>query len=214
MPRILKSAELPQFQVGRPQSPDVFEQPLYDHLAYAAAGQLQLSFFAVPQGGAGKTWADTNMTLAGQIPAQQKQLVRGIAISFVSGVLPSVFGAQADADGLNDAAAVWGSGWLEFHVAGRLVLRDAPIGRFPSTHHLVASSSASDTSTPLAGQLQQLRNAWGTFGGKVRELTVPVTLMPGEQFALTLNWPALVPLPSGVAGRIGVHLLGENYQKG
>ena len=61
---------------------------LYDSIAYAAAGQTQLTFFALPVGqgtglgGGTKTLSDTNMTIAGSLPANQEFLVQSIELMF------------------------------------------------------------------------------------------------------------------------------------
>mgnify|MGYP000960570814 FL=1 len=48
---------------------EAIRQPIYDTVTYAAAGQTNLTFFALPIGQGGKTKVDTNMTTAGSLPA-------------------------------------------------------------------------------------------------------------------------------------------------
>ncbi|MGZ7265373.1 hypothetical protein ACXWP3_09695, partial [Streptococcus pyogenes] len=57
-------AELSKYSVNRPGW-EAIKQSLYDYQAYAAAGQTNLTFFALPVGQSSKTLSDTNMTLAG-----------------------------------------------------------------------------------------------------------------------------------------------------
>lgn len=70
---------------------DVLDWTYYDVAALAAA-TLTHQFFTTPLGQAGKTLADTNLTLAGQIPQGQLMDIRAIKIFYTTN------GALATAD--------------------------------------------------------------------------------------------------------------------
>lgn len=62
---------------------DVLDWTYYDTAALAAA-TLTHQFFTTPLGQAGKTLADTNLTLAGQIPQGQLMDIRAIKIFYTT----------------------------------------------------------------------------------------------------------------------------------
>ena len=102
---------------------EALTQSLYDSNAYPTAGINQLTFFQF-QIGAGtgvisntaKTAEDTNMQAAGSLPAMQAYIVCSIELDVQPGIsssgfnaaeLPSVFGAQAAANQINDVYKIW-----------------------------------------------------------------------------------------------------------
>ena len=62
-------------------------QPLYDSATYPAAGTSALAFFQEAIGVNGKTVADTNMELNGQLAKGQAFLVTGVQVAFYPGGL-------------------------------------------------------------------------------------------------------------------------------
>ncbi|MGH8744731.1 MAG: hypothetical protein ACREUY_10685, partial [Burkholderiales bacterium] len=87
---IRTAADLTQYQVNRKDQLEVIRQTLYDYQVYTAAGVAQQTFFTVPNGSGGKTLADTNMSVAGSLPAPQRFLIQAIEVYFSPGVLPGV----------------------------------------------------------------------------------------------------------------------------
>jgi hypothetical protein len=94
-------AELAQYNVNRPNQVEAIRSSLYDTQAYAAAGQTQLQFFQVPKGQSSKTFADTNMTSAGQLASPQSFLIETVELYFIPGVLPGVVGTANTASATN-----------------------------------------------------------------------------------------------------------------
>ena len=70
--------QLAQYAVNRPNEFEAVREPIYDFQTYAAAGQIQLTFFQVPNGQSGKTFEDTNMDTAGTLPVPKEFLIESI----------------------------------------------------------------------------------------------------------------------------------------
>jgi hypothetical protein len=214
----MDAATLAQHGVTVAGVKDAIFNPLYDYQTYAAAGQQQLTFFALPQGqgvtshpgGAGvKTLADTNMQAAGALPAGNWFYCMGIEIEFWAGSTTGANGAVAAAllaQQWGDVYAFMRSGWLNFRIQNRDYATDAPMAKFPSQTHMVANAANSDTTTAGAGQYTQL--SYAGLGGAAYNI-IPVYITPTQAFSVTLNWPNVIALPSTVAARVGVRLVGN-----
>ena len=210
--------DLARYSVNR-DGWEVISQTLYDFQAYAAAGQTQLTFFAVQAGQSGKTLSDTNMTLAGQLPANQEFLVESIEVIFyptvpaVAAQNPAAFGAQAVANIVNDVYVVSRTGNLKFEIGSKPYLQEAPLGRFPPKTYMHVEAALSDVST--AGASFQSRIAYAHTAGRPYFIQPEMLrLISTQNFAITLNWPEGVQaLPSGNPGRIGVVLDGVLFRK-
>lgn len=198
---------------------EAIRQTLYDSQAYAAAGQTQLLFFQVPAGQSGKTLSDTNMTLAGQLPANQEFLVQSIEVHFFPTVPAAVannmaaFGAGAIAQQVNDAYLVGRTGNLNLVVGSKPYLQEAPLGRFPPKTHFDVHAALSDATT--AGAAQQSRITAPFWVGRPYLLSpAEIYLVSTQNFAVTLGWPEGVQaLPSGNPGRLVVVLDGFLYRR-
>lgn len=179
---------------------------LYDFQPYIAAGQLQLAMFQVPAGQGGKTLADTNMTLAGQLPAGKFFQVESIEVYFFPGSPVDIVAATATntAQQADDTYQVFKSGWLDFQIGDTSFLTDAPLGKFPPATSLRVDQSLAGTfAAPL-----MVKSEYAVMTGLLYRIQPNLTLEPNQNFNVTLNWPAVVALPSTNAGRIGVNMRG------
>ena len=201
--------QLRKYGVNVPDTTVAISQPLYHYQAYAAAGQTQLTFFQNPVGQNGLTFADTNVEAAGSMPSPKHMLVTGIQVVFFPGSLPGRIGAAAAALNWNDVNTFYKSGWLDFFVGSASWLKDAPIGKFPPDFRLAGSAALADSSTAAADKTSTIDYA--VMAGRQYEIT-PIELSSNQNFNVTLNWPALVPMPSTVAARVGVVLNGFQYR--
>jgi len=177
--------------------------PLYDIQAYAALGQTELNFYQLPVGQNNKTLADTNMTSAGQLPANQSFIVTGVQTVFFPGSNPGTFGAQAVNAFVNDMWQVFQSGFGKLFIGSKDYIQLAPIGAFPTQFRLGGFAAAADISTTGADMQTQI--GYSSFAGaefKIAELAIP----SNQNFNFSMHWPALVPITN--AGRIGVYLNG------
>lgn len=197
-----------------PGTQDAIYAPLYDSLAYAAAGQLQLNFFAVPigqgattaPGAAGaKTEADTNLTNAGLLPNGNRFYCTGLEFNFIPGSVPGNTGALATTgQNVNDVNAVAKAGWARFRIQNRDYVLDGPLGVFPPANRLVVASTPASVVTATT----IVQTDYAAFGGMLYNI-VPVWIPSNTAFSVQVNFPALVPLPSTVAGRIFCRLRGQ-----
>lgn len=196
---------------------DVIWDPLYDFNTYLAAGQLSLSFFSTPIGqgttsapGAtgSKSIADTNMDSAGQLGKGNQFYMTGVEILFYPGIDPGR-GDVASADigeFVDDVYDVAKSGVVTFKVgSGRTYIEQGPLMLFPPSSRLAVESALS-AEAATAGDLFGEVN-YATFSGEVYTI-VPLLLDANQVFTFNISWPALVPLDSGAAGRIGARLRG------
>src|SRR6267142_2410992 len=137
------------YKVTRQGDKEALRWTLYDTQTYLAAGQTQLSFFKVAQGGT-KPVDQSNMDLAGQIQAGWIFRAKFIELRFTPGVNPgTTFAAATVAQYVNDVFAFSENGWLNFKVSQKDIVIDAPLGIFPPLTRLYGF--AGDTGTFAAG---------------------------------------------------------------
>lgn len=208
--------DLMKYDVNRRGQYEGIRQSLYDITTYANAGQTSLQFFQVPVGQSSKTIADTNMKSAGQLPQPQHFLVESIELLFFPGVLPvTKLDAVAETEFANDVYTVSKSGSLNFFIGSKSYLEEAPLGRFPPKTRLSVEGAHSilELQASAADQELQVSTDYAAGIGRPYFLDPPVLLVPNQNFNLTLTWPSVVALPSGVDGRIGVVLDGILYRQ-
>jgi hypothetical protein len=210
--------DLTQFQVNRKDQMEVIRQTFYDTLTYAAAGQTVLTFYAVPvgQGAPAKTLAETNMNIAGSLPAPFRFLTQAIEVYFFPGVLPGVGPIADAADGfLNDmwkvmtgwtAAGVFHPAFLQFFIGSKAYLNEGvSLMRFPPFGRL--DGFAAMTTDLTAGAATFSRDSYVTAAGRPYIIDPPILVEPTQNFNVTLNWPTAV-VPIVTAGEIAVVLNG------
>ncbi len=202
--------ELTKYNVNQPGAVEGVRQSLYDFQSYAAAGTTQMTFFQVPQGQSSKTKYDTNMEIAGSLPAPKRFLIESIECYFYPGVNVNFYsGAAAARLGMaDDVYTIMKSGWLDLFIGSKSYLTEAPIGRFPPTTGLKAQNSIALGSGAAAMEGYD----YAVPGGQLYRLEPPILLVPTQNFNITLNWPTAVATPSGQNARIGIVLKGILYR--
>jgi hypothetical protein len=225
---ILTTQYIQSHTVGVAGTQDVIWGPLYDSLAYPAAGQQQLSFFTQPQGqgtssapGAGavvKTVFDTNMITNNQLSLGNEFYAIGSETLFFPGVNNSTNTTSAFAVEPGSAAVIatgvgefWndiynvGNGGIKVLTVGtdRKYIQDGPLNMFPPATRLagVAAIATGDTATS-GGQIQ-----YAVWSGEPYTL-VPIYIQSTQQFTLQVTFAALIPTPSGAIARIIERLRG------
>lgn len=211
---------------------ETIRQSLYDTLVVPLLGANQLTYFANPIGQglsaapgnalAPKSKADTNMTLAGQLPAGQAYLIESIEVDFQPGssavantfalqspVTFAVAAAATVTSGVDDVNAFYNTGFLVLSIMSKDYLTEGPLGRFPPKAHREIDSAINGNSATVGTSLVALNKAVG----RPYYMEVPLPLKAGQNFAATLNWPALVPLPTGKNGAARVILDGFIYRQ-
>lgn len=208
-------SEVQRYSVNRPGEVEGVRQSLYDIQTYANAGQTSLTFFQVPQGQSSKTIADTNMEVAGSLPAPKMFLVQSIEILFFPGVLPGTLATTlAETEFTNDVYTVAKSGSLDFFIGSKSYLEEAPLGRFPpKTRVDVEAAHAIQRKQASAADAEdQVSTDYAVFSGRPYFVDPWVLLTATQNFKVTLEWPSVVALPSGADARIGVVLDGILYR--
>jgi hypothetical protein len=220
-----------QYSVNRPGQWERIKQGMYDTAVYATAGVTSLNFFSTPQGQGTsaqpgnaantKGIADTNMTLAGQIPASQNFLIQTIEVQVLAGssatantfaiVNPIAFAVAAAAGTVfaasSDVNAIYSTGALQLGVGSKNYLTEAPLTKFPPQAHLDVNAAVANNSATVGQTLVNLSRAEG------RPYHIdPVRLETGQNFGVVLSWPVAVATPSGFNAQIKVTLDGYLFR--
>ncbi len=212
--------QLQDFSVNRTGQYEVIKQSLYDEVTYASAGQTSLIFFQVPKGQSGKTIADTNLTLAGQLASPINFLVYSVELLFLPGGNPLTV-ANNDADTTvsaleftNDVYQFARNGSLRLTIGSKAYLEEAPLGVFPSKTWLETQFGAAlhYTQATAADASRQIIGAYASLRGRPYATDPELLIAPTQNFDVTLTWPAAVPLPSGNDARLFCRLDGLLYR--
>lgn len=223
-------SQIQNARVTNPMQAQAFPYRLYDSLIYPTGGLLQFSFFQTPIGqgasssfgvtaGSAKTYADTNMNLAGQLPSGMEFLIKSIEVSFdpglettantfvpapVVGTTSTVSSAVLNA--LEDTNNVLSSGFLELNVLQQNYVRDAPLSVFPpKTRRVLDSTAATNTAATTVTAAALLRadgRPWYLDG----EGIPGISLQSAVNFEVLVKFAAAVPANS--VGRLRVALDG------
>lgn len=186
---------------------DVIVEPRYDTQTILAAGALSLTYFQVPIGqgatnfGAAtvaKQLADTNMDLAGQLPAGYNFRVLG-------------FRAQPAFTLSDPDARNWSAGGLfTFTIASKPYLR-VPLDTVPAgcgpTGGGAATTVAATSFRSSSHGVPHISNAY-TIGKK------PLELSQSQNFSVILTWVTLQPVTSVVTGQAAAGLPVRVYLDG
>jgi len=195
-------ADLQQYAVNRKDQVEVVRQSLYDFQQYGTAGATQFTFFSIPIGQSSKTKADTNMTIAGSLPAGQRFAAQSMEVYFFPGVNPSAAGAAAGIDNfVNDTWNFWkATAFLDFFIGSKSYITEAPVMRFPPSARLDGFAGMSDAST--AGANLFARTSYASGAGRTYVIDPPVLLESTQNFNVTINYPTAVTVSANA--RVGV----------
>ena len=205
-------------RLTHPDGKEGIAEPLYDFQTYDSGSTLSIKFFQTPISGT-KTKADTNMELAGQLPAGHKFSTDVLEIHVLPGSNATSYVRQdpvKTATALtapnfaNDVWALLSTGWLEFKVGSKVYLT-APLIVFPPATGLgiTPALAVENTNTTV---LNLATVDYARLVGKPFEFRPRVPIDAVTAFDVTLNWPAAVTLPSGFDARIGVVLKGVRFR--
>jgi len=201
--------QLVYYNPNRPDSTEAIWQPFYDYQTYGTAGSTSFTFFQVPNGQSSKTYADTNMELAGQFPAPTAFLCTAIMVFFAPGAAASITGTAAAASAnWNDVVNVANAGYLELTIGSKPYLRDAPIGKFAPNFTINGSSAIAIGSGQTT--ISQVQTGYARAAGRYYEIT-PFLIPQSQNFNVKLFFPTAQTVTN--AGRIGVILDGFYYRQ-
>jgi hypothetical protein len=190
---------------------EAITQPLYSYQAYPAAGSANpLTFFQSQPVGT-ITAEDTNMQLAGQLPAPQKFLIQGIGVDFISGNAVAKFGAEVANGNLNDFYAVMKRGLLTLTIGSKNYLQMTSLLQLPPRSHINGGAAVADATTAAAA-LQTMIQFGFSDGDTFKPR--PLLIEASQNFQVSIAYPGgAVAIPSAdAAARIGVILYGTLYR--
>jgi hypothetical protein len=181
---------------------DVIIEPRYDTATILAAGALSLTYFALPIGQGATNWgaatttkglADTNMDLAGQLPAGYNFFITGFRVQ------PAFTLTQLDANSWS------GGGVFSFTIGSKPFLRvpldtiPAGCGPFGITTNATVSSMA---------------HGWPSLSNGYVIARKPLELAQTQNFSVILTWVTLHPVTSVVVGQAAAGLPVRVYMDG
>lgn len=176
-------------------------QPIYDYQDLAAAGANSQRFFIDPVGTGGKTIADTNMELSGQIPKGQAFLITGIQVELYPGEVIQQDSVSQFADDIYD---FYKGGALKLKIGSKDFITQGNLMKFPPVNRMGVDSSVSDTTADTVHSY-----LYATATG--REYAIKDLLLESNQnFSVELL--ELAAMPSGNDARVGVTLNGFLYR--
>lgn len=182
-------------RVNIPNMSEAIWNPLYDYQPKTAAAASQQRFFQVPIGQGGKEIQDTNMELAGNLPAGQRFLITGVQVEFFPD-LP-VNGTDASAYA-NDIKDFYSKGALELTIGSKKWIRQGNLLKFAPVNFIDMESS-----TTVSTDRYVIASAKG------REFAVNgLTLESSQNFNVDLIGLSA----TSTTGRIGVTLNGWQYR--
>ncbi len=177
-------SKMKKYDVNRAGAVEAIWAPLYDTQTLAlAGGTTELIYFQVPQGQAGKTLDETNMEVAGSLPAPKEFLITSVQVAVYPQKDPGEFGIAVTPTNWNDVYGLSQSGHLRLFIGSKEYVVDAPIGKFPP-RWWVAGADAVATSNAAA---ERGAIDYATFRGPIYEV-VPYRLIPTQNFSVTLRW--------------------------
>jgi hypothetical protein len=202
-----------------PRFKEGIRQSLYDTLVFDSGVTQRLQFFAVQAGQSGKTKADTNMELAGTLPAGHKFVAEALEIHVYPGSNAGAYvrqdpvrqnAAVAVPQFANDVHALGEAGWVEVQIGTKTYLIEAPLNRFPPSAGLIVTPAVEQNLAVAAAQTVSVDYA--RFGGRPYLLIPNLPIEGQTAFSVSINWPAPFALPSGFDAKIKVVLPGVYFR--
>lgn len=220
------ASQLQSYIVGVAGQQDVIWDPIYDAVAYPAAGSLSLQFYATgpgagtssaPGAGAvGKTIFDTNLTVNNQLTSGNAFLAVGSESLFFPGVNNSVTPTTAFAVEpgrsnvpttigifVNDVYNVGNGGQKVFQVGtDRPYITDGPLNVFPPATRLAVAAAIAGGTTTAGNEI-----AYAAWSGELYSVA-PIFIQSNQSFTMVVTFAGLIPTPSGQIGRLMDRLRG------
>lgn len=188
-------------------------QPIYDRIAYPAAGAIRLDLFVLPIGGA-KTMADTNLTKASCVGTPNLFHLDGFNF-----VVEQRVAAANTLTAYSDFSLITNTGAFHFGVGSNRDLFYAPLSKIPTG--LRPMFTGSRTSTAITGALaasvcygvgdSDINNYYDFTQRTARGAKRRILLMSEESLNCSLEWAALAALAAAPVN-VRVSLRGTYYR--
>jgi hypothetical protein len=213
------------FMVTKLNDVEVIRQSLYDTVIYALAGSANIAFFQLPLGqglsaspgnaNAVKALADTNMQMAGALPAPQGFWIQSIEVDIQPGSVTtantytvqttaSSAAAPAAATGIvqilavNEVHSLYAAGSLVLTIGQKPYLQEAPLLRFPPKCRFELDAAVGGNSATTANFGAMVLKA----GGRPYILEPGLALMTSQNFSVNILFPVVVALTNNAAVRV------------
>jgi hypothetical protein len=185
-------------RVNIPGLTEVIYQPFYDYQTLLAAGTTSQRFFQIPVGQAGRTFSDTNMELAGQIPKGQAFEITGVQFEIypVGATAATTINAAVASKFADDVYNVLKGGHLILNIGSKEFIKQGNLFKFPPVNRMWM-----DSSTTVATD----RYVYASGGGRQYQVA-PLLLESNQNFGVEIK--DIAALPSGNNAKIGVTLNG------
>jgi hypothetical protein len=217
---IPSAAQLQSYGVGVAGIQDIIWDPLYDSVAYPAAGIAQISFYSNPIGqgtssapGAGavvKSIYDTNLTIGNQLTSGNAFLMVGSENLFFPGVnnstTPTVaFAVEPGRSNVPTTVGIFvndiynvGNGGNKIMTVGtdRQYITDGPLNMFPPATRLAGFSAIAGGTTTAGNEID-----YAAWSGELYNIA-PIFIQSNQNWTMVVSFAALIPTPSGQIGRI------------
>jgi hypothetical protein len=185
---------------------DVIIEPRYDTVTILAAGALNLTYFALPIGqgatnfGAAtvtKSLADTNMDLAGQLPAGYNFFITGFRVQ------PAFTMTNID-------ATTWSAGGVFTFTIGSKPFLRVPIDTIPAG----VGPFGTFGTAGLAAAGGMTSHGWPALSNGYVIARKPLELAQTQNFQVVLSWVTVKPVTSVVVGQAAAGLPVRVYMDG
>jgi len=187
-----------QYDVLNPRITEFFGQPLYDTVNYAAAGQAQMNFFAIPRGQAAvlttavggapaagtiKSYRDTNLDVAGFTPDKRWEFV---GMNFAFRRITDLVTDELD------RKLIVGNTWWHFRIGDKDVLYIPTV--------FIPCVNPTQWTTWGATQV-------GAIGANapIYMFTTPMVINPGERIAVQLEAPGNIAVTTTLDITVMLH---------
>lgn len=196
---------------------DEIYAPLYDSATYTSGTTTTMSFFVTPRGqgtttapGASgpKSYADTNLQLAGQLALGNRFYATGLEFQIFPGINPGRGGVADSTAGnfANDIYLLSKAAFAQFTIQNRDYVIDGPLLNFPSVNRLGGFASSATNTTAAATLYSEI--GYAAISGQPYAL-IPLYIEATQAFSMTLQFPAAVTLASATNARIFCRLRGR-----
>lgn len=178
---------------------DVVWWPLYDFVRIERIHPW-LQFFQYPMGQRDKTESDTDMYLAGYLPAENNFLVTGIRVLFI----PDAYEHRGhDANDRQDLRRVMLHGRLRMQIQNRVYNLGGPLARYPACFPIY--HDVSESFFRRAVRRMSLTRLMKTAYHEV----VPVLIAANQAFSVSIHYDDRECATLNSPGRLGVILDGK-----
>lgn len=198
LPGISPNTAFERARVNIPGKVETVWNPIYDYQTKTAAATSVQRFFVDPNGNGGKTEADTNMTLSGQLPKGQAFVITSVQVELYPDLPIDFTNASAQSAFAQDVYAFYTTGFLNLKIGSKSYIQQGNLMKFAPVNRLAIDSSVSSNVASTVSSY-----VYATASG--REFSVRELLLESSQdFSVELREMSAISADA----RLGVTLNG------